>query len=176
MDLIEKFCCWMYIFVQLNAGCLRVPTVCFCTKMWVLIAIHTTVLPSVYCGASCEFKMKSIAVFCVGAWNQLKDEKLIRFLESTSDFLKLVDIPGAMVSVLFFFLYVVNSSLAKQGWKAFCSGVTWDDGFLEKSLKVQTCCNSFARRSSCCVNGIAKFLMSLIHLISGNTCCVSTSF
>lgn len=28
MDLIEKFCCWKYIFVQLNAGCLRVPTVC----------------------------------------------------------------------------------------------------------------------------------------------------
>lgn len=27
MDLIEKFCCWKYIFVQLDAGCLQVPTV-----------------------------------------------------------------------------------------------------------------------------------------------------
>lgn len=23
MDLIEKFCCWEYIFVQLHAGCLK---------------------------------------------------------------------------------------------------------------------------------------------------------
>lgn len=28
MDLIEKFCCWKYIFLQLHAGCLQVPTVC----------------------------------------------------------------------------------------------------------------------------------------------------
>lgn len=28
MDLIEKFCCWKYIFIQMNAVCFKVPSVC----------------------------------------------------------------------------------------------------------------------------------------------------
>lgn len=62
MDLIEKFCCWKYIFVQMNAVYFKVPSVCECILMWMLIRIHKFFLLHIYVDARYVFEMKN---FCI---------------------------------------------------------------------------------------------------------------
>lgn len=95
------------------------------------------------------------------------------FLKSNSGFLNWVDIRGTVFSVLLFCCTWSTHHFRSRA-EGF-STVTLAEmmGLWSCLCRCSSCCNSFARRGSCCVNCIAKFLMNVIQLISRNTCCVS---
>lgn len=136
MDLIEKFCCWKYIFVQLNAGCLQVPT----------ISVYLNV--DAYWGTH-NFSSQCLLCCMIRIWNQ----KYCFFCECRSIsywsfelkekcFLKAIQIFWGWCAYLaqcfVVSLYVVSSSLEKQGWKVFDSDVSWDDGLISWVVSVGT--------------------------------------
>lgn len=61
MDLIEKFCCWKYIFFQMNAVYFQVPNVCEC--MWILTRIYGFFLLCTYHDAQYVLETK-MTIFC----------------------------------------------------------------------------------------------------------------
>lgn len=80
MDLIEKCCCWKYIFVQLNAGCLKVPHRVRVYKCGCLLGYTEfffsvfTVVHDVYLKSKILLFFVSVDRFPVGALTQLKDK------------------------------------------------------------------------------------------------------